>query len=83
VCCNSSTFTIHAVYSPSPPEGGAQKLGWGRKLAKHLDVLTEVISSAEGYYRSHRTEVEALIEANQKADFEVVKRKFPGVRRLD
>jgi hypothetical protein len=43
----------------------------------------EALSSAEGYFRRHTAEIEALIEANQEIGFDQVKRKFPKLRRLD
>ncbi len=61
----------------------ARSLGWGEDLARHLGVLLEVVRSAEGYYRRHRREIEALVEDNDRTGFEEVKRKFPGLRRLD
>ncbi len=61
----------------------ARTLGWGTKLAQHLEVLPEAISSAEGYYRRHTAEINALIEANQEFGFDEVKQMFPRVRRLD
>ncbi len=61
----------------------ARTLGWGRALAAHLEILPEAASSALGYYRGHKAEVDALIERNQDNGFEQVKGKFPRVRRLD
>ena len=61
----------------------ARTLGWGARLAKHLAILPEAIASAEGYYRRHTAEVDALIEANQGLGFEQLKAKFPDLRRLD
>ena len=61
----------------------ARTLGWGQDLARHLDVLPEAVSSAEGYYRRHPAEIEALIQANQAIGFNELKQKFPKLRRLD
>jgi hypothetical protein len=61
----------------------ARRLGWGNRLARHLEILPEAISSAEGYYRRHASEVEALIAANEELDFSALKQKFPRLRRLD
>jgi len=61
----------------------ARTLGWGEKLARHLDILPEAVSSAEGYYRRHTAEVDALIETNEDVGFAEMKRKFPGLRHLD
>ena len=61
----------------------ARALGWGDALARHLEILPEAISSAEGYYRRHTSEVEALIEANEELDFRALRRRFPRLRRLD
>ena len=61
----------------------ARTLGWGKALATHLDVLPEAISSAEGYYRRHAAELEALIEANEAVSFDTVKQRFPKLRRLN
>ena len=61
----------------------AQTLGWGEALARHLGILPEALSSAEGYYRRHTAEIEALIEANQRIGFDQAKQKFPRLRRLD
>ena len=54
----------------------ARKLGWGEKLARHLEVLPEAVASAEGYYRDHR-------QANDSVTFERVRQHFPKLRRLD
>lgn len=61
----------------------ARQLGWGDKLARHLEVLPEALASAEGYFECHRAEIEALIEANDSVTFEDLKHKFPKLRRLD
>lgn len=61
----------------------ARTLGWGQSLAEHLKILPEAVSSAEGYYRRHTAEIEALIESNQGLDFNELKQKFPKLRRLD
>jgi uncharacterized protein (DUF433 family) len=61
----------------------ARTLGWGQALAAHLEILPEAASSALGYYRRHKAEIDALIEANQENRFDQVKQKFPGLRRLD
>lgn len=61
----------------------ARTLGWGQALARHLGILSEAVSSAEGYYRRHADEIEALIEANQAIGFDDLKQKFPRLRRLD
>lgn len=61
----------------------ARKLGWGAKLAGHLELPPEPLASAHGYYRRHRAEIDALIESNDAVTFDDLKHKFPGLRRLD
>ena len=61
----------------------ARTLGWGDALAGHLEILPEAVSSALGYYRRHKAEVDALMEANQESGFDQLKQKFPKLRRLD
>ena len=61
----------------------ARTLGWGQALVAHLEILPEAASSALGYYRRHKAEVDALIEANQEQGFDQVRRKLPKLRRLD
>ena len=61
----------------------ARTLGWGDPLASHLQILPEAASTALGYYRRHKAEVDALIDASQQIGFEQVKQKFPRLRRLD
>ena len=61
----------------------ATELGWGKKLAQHLDVLPEAVASAQGYYHRHRAEIDALVAANDEAGFDEAKRWFPKLRRLD
>jgi uncharacterized protein (DUF433 family) len=61
----------------------ARKVGWGEKLAQHLEILPEAVASAQGYYRSHRSEIDRLVEANDSVTFERLKQAFPKLRRLD
>jgi uncharacterized protein (DUF433 family) len=61
----------------------ARELGWGEKLARHLEILPEAVASAEGYYRRHRGEIDVLVEANDTLTFDELKQKLPRLRRLD
>src|SRR5437867_4851104 len=61
----------------------ARKLGWGEKLARHLEILPEGVASAEGYYRNHRREIDRLVQANDSVTFERLRQQFPKLRRLD
>ena|SRR6266566_2065325 len=61
----------------------ARTLGWGENLARHLDILSEAVSSAERYYSRRSAEVDGLIEANEEVGFAETKRKFSRLRRLN
>jgi len=61
----------------------AAELGWGKKLAQHLDMLPEAVAAAEGYHHRHRAEIDALVAANDTVGFDQAKGWFPKLRRLD
>ena len=50
-------------------------------LPGDYDVRLASHEAAAGYYQRHRTEVEALIAANEAMGFDEVKRLLPQVRR--
>ncbi|HSU54790.1 MAG TPA: hypothetical protein VLT36_12080 [Candidatus Dormibacteraeota bacterium] len=61
----------------------ARTLGWGKKLASHLEIVPEAVASAEAYSRRHYAEIQALIAANEQTGFDELKQTFPNLRRLD
>lgn len=61
----------------------ARVLGWGRALCEHLEVIPEVVDSAQGYYQRHADEVDSLIESAEAVTFDSLKARFPKLRRLD
>jgi uncharacterized protein (DUF433 family) len=61
----------------------ARELGWGQKLARHLEIVPEAVACAEGYYRRHRSEIDALVQANDSISFQDLKQRFPKLLRLD